>query len=371
MALPKSLTQPFRTGQLFVGGGWRGFFAPYNAALANSSNNTSVGTFILDLQVSGPFNESSLPPGFFDLGWINAFKMTPASKIGSIRSGYRGAIRAQYRGEVGETFEFSFREMTRMAFKIATGTEMFNLLSNAGATASTIGPLSSSGAVAVPIGLSGYLATGIAGTVTQGLPTLCMPAGSGAMFPAQSLIVADTDYAGQYGLVGAAGINVFQSAVTDIDFIRKTSDFVARVVSVVPNVVAGQDALVLSKPFVGGGNAANGTPLYGPGAGAKVQLIKGYLAREGGTFLTQWTALFCIDTIDGAQLALYYPHVSPNQFKDFASYSIENIGTTDLTAEQLDCVMTAMAYDDPLDGETVVRYAAYYPAAGASIDPQI
>lgn len=370
MPLPLSLQQPFRKGQLFVGGGWRGFFAAFNAALSASSNNTTAGPRLIDLQVQGPFNESAPPAGYFDMGWITEFKMTPASKIGSVRSGFRGAVRAKYRGEVGETFEFSFREMTRMAYKIATGSEVFNLLANPNAAASALGPLSSSGALAVPVGASGYLVNGVAATLAANVPTLCVPAGSGAAFPAGSLIVADDDYAGQFGLVGAAGINVYNGAVASdgsaVDFIRKTSDFVARVVLVVPNVVAGQDGLVLSKPFVGGGNASIGTPLYGPGPNAKVQLIKGWLAREGGTYLTEWSGLFCCDTVDGSQIALYYPHVAPNQFKDFGTYQIENAGTTDLTGYKLDCVMEAMAYDDPLDGETVVRYAAYYPAPSSA-----
>jgi hypothetical protein len=361
---------PFRKGNLLVGGGWRAFFAPYNAALGNTSNNTSSGVTILDLQVQGPFNEYALPGNFVDLGWITKFKITPASKIGAVRSGYRGAIRAMYRGEVGETVEFTVREATRLAWKVATGTEIFNLMNNPAAAASTVGPLSSSGSTAVPIGASGYVPGGLTGvTYSQGVPTLCVPAGSGAAFPAGSYIVCDQDYQlGQYGIVGAAGINIFQNAVTDVDFIRKTSDFVARVVCVIPNAVAGQDALVLNNRFVGGGNqasaacAASGSIPYGPTAGAKVQLIKGFLAREGGSYITEWSGLFCMDTIDGSQVAIYYPHLAPNQFRDIASWQIENIGTTDLTGYELDTVLQSLAYDDPLDGETVVRYAAYYPA---------
>ena len=105
MPIPKSLYQPFRRGQLMVGGAWRAFFAPFNSALAQTVTNSAVGPSILDLQVQGPFVDTQLPPNWYDLGWINKFKLTPASKIGSVRSGYRGAIRAQYRGQVGEDFE--------------------------------------------------------------------------------------------------------------------------------------------------------------------------------------------------------------------------------------------------------------------------
>jgi hypothetical protein len=257
-----------------------------------------------------------------------------------------------------------------MAMKIATGSEIFNLLSNPTATASQVGPLSSSGSAAVPIGASGYIATGFATVpASVGYPSMAVPAGSGAAFPVGTAIVVDDDYANQYGLIGYNGISVFKNAVTDIDFFRKTSDFVNRVVAVIPAALAtpSQDVLVLNGPFVGGGNAATGTPLNSPSPNAKVQAIKGWTAREGGSTITEYTALFCLDTVDGDQIAIFYPHVSANQFKDIGTAQIENIGTTDLTQYTLECVMTALAYDDPLDGETVVRYAAFYPSPATAV----
>lgn len=367
--LPLSLNQPFRKGQILVGGGWRGFYAPFNSAAAASTFDTSVGPTILDLQTMGPFNESNMPLGWFDLGWIANFKKVPASKIGQVRSGYHGAVHVQYRGEIGETFDFSFREVTRMSYKIATAAEVFNLLDNPGASSSQLGPLSSSGALAVPVGASGYIAAFQPTGYTVNVPTLFVPAGSGAAFPPNSLIVADDDYSGEYGIVGAAGIPVFNGAVDDVDFIRKTSDFVARVKTVIPNALAGQDALVLTKGFVGGGNSATGTPLYAPGPNAKVQKIKGFTSREGGTYIAEWSALFCMDTLNSCQIVIYYPHVSAAQFREFGTWQIENAGTTDMTGYSLDCTMQALAFDDPLDGETVVSYTAYYPAPG--LDPQI
>src|ERR1035437_6014675 len=144
MALSKALVQPFRKNMLLIGAGYRAFFAPYNAALGSGTANTALGPTMLDLQTGGPFNTYSPPAGFTDLGWIKDFKITPASKIGQVRSGYRGAVRAQYRGQVGEAFELKFRETSRMAFKIATGTNPLNMLDSSGAT--TAGPLSASGA---------------------------------------------------------------------------------------------------------------------------------------------------------------------------------------------------------------------------------
>ena len=338
---------------LLVGAGYRAFFAPYNIALGSAVASTSQGPTILDLQTLGPFNTNSPPAGFTDLGWVKDFKITPGSKIGQVRSGYRGAVRAEYRGQVGETFEFKFREASRMAFKIATGTDPINMLK--GTTLSTAGPLSASGAPTVS--MSSY-AAGPPATLTVG------SAPSGAGIVVGSFIVCDIDYdLVSYGLVGEAGVPIFQNAVTDVDYIRKTSDFVARVTAINGNV------LTLDQPFVGGGSSSTLPAPTSPPAGSKVQTISGWAAREGGTFITEWTALCIMETIDQAQIAFYWPHVAISQFRDVSAWAIENVGTTDLTGYDLDCVMEALAFDDPLDGETVVGYAAYYcrPGQAAAI----
>jgi hypothetical protein len=364
MALSKALIQSFRKNTLIVGAGWRAFFAPYNLGQGSAVASTTVGPKILDLQNQGPFSTFSPPSGWFDLGWIKDFKITPQSKIGQVRSGYRGAVRAQYRGQVGEQFEFQFREATRMAFKIAVGTTPFNLLKNP--LASTAGPLSGSGAQAVPLGASGYQAAG-AGT-TAGSPTLFVPAGSGSLFAVGDYIVADIDYVNQTGTINDAGIPVSPGQVTDVDFIRKTSDYVARVAAIVVGAVAGQDGLVLNGPMAGGGSSQPGVAaLTGPATTSKVQKIVGWAVREGGTFITEWSGLFLMDTIDNAQIAVYYPHISIAQFRDVAAWAIENIGTTDETGYGLDCTMEALAFDDPLDGETVVGYKAFYPRPSQDI----
>jgi len=370
MALSKALVQPFRRNQLAIGAGWRGYFAPFNVPFWVGQTNSAVGPTILDLQNQGPFNTNNMPAGWFDLGWINGFKLTPGSKIGQIKSGYRGATRTQVRGEIGEEFEFKLREFTRLAFKIATGTEVFNLLKTN--QASTVGPLSMSGITAVAVGASGYQATG--GTATDsrvaGQPTIFLPAGSGSLFTAGNMVVMDIDYdKATTGFVGSNGIPVFvNNAPQDVDFIRKTSDFVANIALVVSGPIAGiagnQDALVLSQIFAGGGSSSSVNPgPVVPPAGSKVQQMVGWTAREGGTFIMDWSALFVCDTIDGDQLAVYYPHCSIMQFKDIANLAIPNIGTTDETQYELDASFTALAFDDPLDGETIVGYKVWYPSS--------
>jgi len=359
MALSKSLVQPFRKSALILGSGWRGAFAPFNIAYNFSQATSQYGPSILDLQYSGPFNTNKLPAGWTDLGWIMGFKMTPSSKIGQITSGYRGAVRQQVRGEVNEQFDFQFKEFSRLAWKISTGTEIFNLLETG--AAQTQGPLSGSGAPTWAV--SGYNASdGSYG----GSPTLVLSVAPGAL-AVNDRIVCDVDFvASAYpygGFAGSNGIPIYpNNAPSDVDFIRKTSDFVSRVVQISGNT------LVLDQPFIGGGSSS--TLLQGPTsppAGSKVQQMIGTASREGGTYITEWSAMFILDSQNGDQFCIYYPHVSISQFKDISTWNINNIGTTDTTGYQLDATMQALAFDDPLDGETVVGYRAWYPNPLANI----
>lgn len=355
MAFSKALVQPFRKNTLLIGAGWRAYFAPYNIALGSAVANTAIGPQILDLQTAGPFNTNAPPSGWTDCGWIKDFKVTPGSKIGKVRSGYRGAVRTQYRGEVGESFEFKFREVARMQWKIATGTIPFNLLNNS--TPTTIGPLSASGAAKTQV-ISYNSAT----------PSVTTAGVTGAVSTLQvgNYIVVDQDYVpGTFGTVGPAGVPLQPTQTTDVDYIRKTSDFVARVTAINGNVIT------IDQPFVGGGSSATlpapTSPVLNSVPAAFLQTVSGFAAREGATYITEWSGLFIMDTIDAAQIAIYYPHVSISQFRDIGGWTLENAGTTDETGYELDTVMEALAFDDPLDGETVVGYRAFYARPGQAL----
>lgn len=349
--LPNSLVQPFRENLLLLGAGWRGFYAPFNVSLAAATTSTVLGPKILDL-TQGPFTDAALGTlGFSDIGWIKDFAMTDGNKIGSIRSGYRGAVRVKVRGEVGEKIAYKFREFSRMALKIATGGDVINLLDNNLAT--TVGPINASGGGNPAVAMLSY----------DGNVTLTLTPGGGVNFSANNIIVVDKDYdPTTYGLVGENAFPVLKGLVTDVDYIRKTSDFVARVAS-----VAG-DVLTLVSPFVGGGsNDLNGNLFTAfPPPNAKVQRLKGWTSRKGGATVHQWTGIFKLDTKDGTQLLAYYPRLAISAPKGTTTWAIENIGTTDLTGYDMDTEQEAMAFEDPEDGQTVVGYQAYYPAPSAT-----
>jgi hypothetical protein len=368
MSLPKSLVQPLRQNQLTVGSGWRAYFAPFNQQQAVATANTSIGPTIYDMQVTGRFIDTptGTPAGWFDLGWIKNFKFTPGSKTGNVMTGYRGAIRAKYRAETSEKMSVLFMESSRTVLRIASGTQVFNLLKST-ATASLTGPLSSSGIAAVAMGASGYQPSSPVAGASFGLPTLFVPAGSGAAFAAGTYIVCDQDYNNtSYGFVGDAGANVFQGAVSDVDFIRKTSDYVACVSQVIPSIVSGQDGLVLTAAFMGGGNSLpNVTANTAPTTGAKVQAIIGYAAREGGTYISEWSAILVLQTVEGSQYMFYYPRLAPDQFQGFTDENLQN--ATSMQTSGVTASFDSLAFDDPEDGETIVAYRGYYPAPSHTI----
>lgn len=348
MAFQKSLAQPFRKNNLTTGSGWRGFFAPFNITLASQTSDLSVGPTILDLMANGPFTDNALPAGWRDVGWIKEVVPTPGTKIGQVRSGFHGVVKVQYKGEISETVEFKMREITRMALKIATGSDVFNLLD--APTPNTVGPLSASGGAAVAF-------VSYDPDDEDGPTVVVSPASSASGFAAGDYIVVDKDYnPATFGLIGENATPVFQGSVTDTEYIRKTSDFVARVKS--SSALTGE--IILNEKFTGGGS---GDPVGNtvPQAGSKVQKIKGFASREGGTYIMDWSALFLLDTIDGAQFAFYYPHLSTVQFRGMPTWAIENIGNTDFTGYELDAVMNALAFDDPLDGQPVTSYRSFYP----------
>ena len=365
MAFPKSLQQPFRKNKLVVGAGWRAYFMPYNIALGSAVASTVSGPTIVDL-TQGPFDSYYPPFGMADLGWIKNFKLTVGSKIGQVWSGYRGAVRAQYRGQVAESFECQFREYGRMQYRLATGSNVINILAASGLAGGTSGPLSASGGASTTA--SAYNPGTPAGAVNAPqsvAPTLTVASASAAQISVGSYIVCDQDYTvGTFGgSLGDSGVNVYQGAVTDVDYIRKNSDFVARVVAINTNV------LTLDQPFIGGGSG-NPTPnfngtTFASFTGLRVQTIKGFAAREGGTFIGEWSGLMMCNTVDGAQLVIYYPHLSIAQNKEVAGvWTIDNAGTTDEAGMELDASFNALAFDDPLDGETVVAYKCYYMKPG-------
>jgi hypothetical protein len=330
MPISKSLVQPFRKPMVLVGSGFRGYFAPF-------VQGVDPAPTLFDPARQGRFDTNAPPTGWVDLGWIDQFKRSPAGRIGQIRSGYRGAVRAQYRGEIGSSVEFEFREWGKLQMALATGTTHFNILKSAAGTPEQ--PLGGApdSAVALDAG----------STVTS----LVLAAGGGTQFVVGDFVAVDLDYTGQSGYIGSGVQATFLSpgTVTDVDYIRR----VTFNVGVVKTKVG--DTLTLEQPLLGGA----------PPAGAKVQVVTGFASREGSSFIQSWSAVFVVDTADGAQLYYYYPQLSIGSEREDGTFEVQNAGTAELRGNSLRAEFNALAYEDPVDGETVVCYRGFFPAPGS------
>lgn len=330
MPISKSLVQPFRKPMILVGSGFRGFFAPF-------VQGASPSPTLFDPARQGRFDTNAPPAGWADLGWVDQFRRSPSGRVGQIRSGYRGAVRAQYRGEIGSAVEFEFREWGKLQMALATGTTHFNILkASPGTPQQPVG-----GTPAAPVALgSGSTASSIV-----------LATGGGAQFQAGEMIAVDVDYTGQSGYVGTGIQATFvpPAAVTDADYIRR----VTFNVGVIQSIAA--DTLTLEQPLLGG------VPL----SSAKVQAVTGFASREGSSFIQSWSAVFVVDTADGAQLFYYYPQLSVSSEREDGSFDIENAGTADVRGYALRAEFNALAFEDPVDGETVVCYRGFFPAPGS------
>lgn len=330
MPISKSLVQPFRKPMVLVGSGFRGYFAPY-------LQGASPSPTIFDPARQGRFDTNAPPAGWYDLGWIDQFRRSPAGRIGQIRSGYRGAVRAQYRGEIGSSVEFEFREWGKLQMALATGTTHFNILEAAAGTPQQ--PLGGTPAPAVALG-SGSTALSIV-----------LTPGGGTQFSVGDFIAVDLDYTGQAGFLGSGIQAAFVPAgsVTDVDYIRRVTFNVGVIQAI------NADTLTLEQPLLGGA----------PGAGAKAQTVTGFASREGSSFIQAWSAVFVVDTADGAQLYYYYPQLSVASEREEATFEVENAGTANIRGHALRAEFNALAFEDPVDGETVVCYRGFFPAPGS------
>ncbi len=332
MPISKSLVQPFRKPMLLVGSGFRGFFAPF-------VQGATPAPTVFDPAKQGRFDTNTPPAGWFDLGWVDQFKRSPAGKIGQIRSGYRGAVRAQYRGEIGSAVEFEFREWGKLQLALTTGTTHFNILKAA------------AGAAEQPVGGTPVAAVALGTGSTAS--SIVLTAGGGASFQAGQFVAVDADYTGQSGYVGTGiqAANVPPAAVSDVNYIRRVTFNVGLI-----KTISG-DTLTLDQPLLGGA----------PATGAKVQGLTGFASREGSSFIAAWSAVFVIDTADGAQLYYYYPQLSVASEREDASYDVGNAGSADIKGHALHAEFNALAYEDAVDGETVVCYRGFFPASGAQV----
>jgi len=292
---------------------------------------------LFDPSVNGRFASNAPPAPWLDLGWIENFTRKSTSRFGELITGSPGTTQFQVRETVDASVSFRFKAWSKLSMALAAGSQHMNLLvPAAGGTANGSG---SKGVPAVNL-TSGSNAT-----------FLAMAASDAAGFAAGSLLTVDVDYAGQTGFVGsgvcAAYVSSAASVNSDPDYIRRVSFNVARVAS------SNATGLQLSQALIAGV----------PAAGMRVQPISGFVDREGGSFFQEWSALFVIDGEQGERILFHYPRL---QAMAGAAESVTALASP-LERIALSAAFRALAVTDANDGERVVCFRSYLPAAATLI----
>jgi hypothetical protein len=308
----------------------RGYFAPVN--------RTAQTPVLFDPAEQGGFSADTPPAPWISLGWIQELTRKPGSKTGAILTGIPAATLEQVRETVEAQVSLEFLSWTKLTMALATGSQHMNLLAPASGAA-----LAADGAQAAP-----------AVTVQCGstATSIALAAADATRFTPGSIIALDADYTGQTGFVGApiSGAYVRQ-ALTDVDYIRRVTFNVALVSQVTST------GLTLAEPLPGGV----------PAAGSKLQAVTGFVDREGGSFYQEWSALFVMEGSQGERIFFHYPRLQTLAGAQESALPLDGKNKDGLARIVLKGQFMALPVTDPLDGERVVCYRSFLPAANALV----
>jgi hypothetical protein len=308
----------------------RAFFAPVNRAA-----QTPV---LFDPSEQGRFRLDAPPAPWISLGWIEDFVRRTPSKSAVLMTGVPAAPLEQVRETLQAQISLQFLSWTKLTMALATGSQHMNILAPAGGTA-----LAADGGQAAPavIPQSGSTSTAI-----------LLATADAAKFTPGGIVAVDVDYTGQTGYVGApvAGAYVRQ-ALTDVDYVRRVTFNVALVSQV------NATGLTLAGPLPGGA----------PAVGAKAQAVTGFVDREGGSFYQEWSALFVMEGSQRERIFFHYPRLQAMNGAEEAFSPLNAKNPVGHSRVLLKGQFMALPVTDPLDGERVVCYRSFLPAANALV----
>jgi len=308
----------------------RAYFAPVNRSTQTPQ--------IFDPASEGGFDLDSPPSQWVDLGWIENFKRNTGSRASSVLTGVPATPSQQVRESVSAEVYCDFLRWSKFTMALATGSQHMNVLSELStATAADDG---GSGSTAVSI-QSGSTASAIVLSATDA-----------AKFTAGSMIAVDVDYASTTGFVGSPVAGAYlRSAVSDVDYVRRVTFNVGLVASVANSTL----------------NLVTALPGGAPSTSCKVQAIVGFVDREGGCFYQEWSGLFVAEGSQGERVIFYYPRLQTLGGAEEAWSQMGSRQQGGLSRMLLRGRFQAMPVTDALDGERVLCYRSYLPAAMSTI----
>jgi hypothetical protein len=293
---------------------------------------------LFDPASQGGFTLDSPPSPWISLGWIQNFARQAGSKTAPVLTGIPASPGSQVRETLDARVSLEFLNWTKLTMALATGSQHMNLLAPASGAALAADGATAATAVTV---LSGSTSTFVA-----------LAAADAATFSAGSMIALDADYSAQTGYVGTPISGAYvRTALTDVDYIRRVTFNVALVSAVTTTGLTLAEAL----------------PAGAPAAGAKLQAVTGFVDREGGCFYQEWSALFVIEGSQGERIFFHYPRLQTMASAQEAALPLDGKQKDGLGRVLLKGQFLALPVTDPLDGERVVCYRSFLPAAKALV----
>jgi len=300
----------------------RAYFAPVNRVAGAPT--------VFDAAQMGAFALSTPPVPWVDLGWCSGFVRKSLTKVGALRTGAPSVAQNQVRTEVEATVSLEFESWGKLQLALAAGSQQMNLLVTMASAAAN----GSGGVAAAPVALA-----------TGSTATSLNVGAAASEFSVGDLVSVDVDYTGQVGFVGsgvsAAYVSSAAAVGSDLNYVRRISLNVERVVSIASGVLG------LAGPLLAGV----------PGAGMQVSRLVGFVDREGGGFFQEWSGVFVMDGEQGDRVIYYYPRLQAMQ----GSAESMEVLATPLERVKLVGAFRALPVKDATDGETVLCFRSYLP----------
>lgn len=308
----------------------RAYFAPVNRVLGQPTlfDPAGMAAFALDAPAAP----------WVDLGWCTGFARKSGAKVEALLAGTPGVAVGQVRTETAATVELEFDAWGKLQMALSAGCQQMNVLKTQAGTAANGSGGTAIAASALTAGSSATSATALdVGTTAA------------AAFSVGDVVAVDVDYAGASGFMGSgvSGGYVKSAAAigADVDYVRRITLNVGRVTAIAGGV------LTLGSPLLAGV----------PVAAMKVSGVAGFCDREGGSFFQEWSALFCMEGVQGDRVFYHYPRLQAMAGVAELSEGLPGAPKETLERVRLAGRFRALPVKDGNDGEMVVCFRSYLP----------
>ena len=284
----------------------------------------------------GGFDLDSPPGPWIDLGWVENFQRSAATRYDELRSGPAATVTAQYRAQPEAQVDFDLLTWGKIQMALSGGTQQMNVLAEA-----TGQPPQPSGGTAFP-----------ASPVQNGSSAaeVVLTADQLAYYNVGDIIAVDVDYSGQTGYVGSGASGAYlANALTGgsyVDLIRRVTFNISRVGSKTAS------SLLLTEPLIAEPTTAMG-----------LQKVAAFVDREGDSFFQEWAGLFIVAPDSGGQCCFYYPRLQPAASAAETRHEL----VAPLFSQRLHVHLRALPTADLNDNQTVLCYRSYLPAPNAAV----